>query len=130
MVGSFVVRPGFVTFLALASYNEMRAKERARKMKPALISWEEAKKYTYHSGTLLVDLREPEAYQKEHISGAWNISYDDLEQHLHEMMNYDRIIFYCDYGNHSLKAAKMLAKKGKWASSIAGGYEGRSGKRR
>jgi len=40
-----------------------------------------------------------------------------------EMMNYDRIIFYCDHGNHSLQAARKLAKKGKWASSIAGGYE-------
>uniref|UniRef100_UPI003FF100FD rhodanese-like domain-containing protein n=1 Tax=Eubacterium sp. TaxID=142586 RepID=UPI003FF100FD len=39
------------------------------------------------------------------------------------MMNYDRIIFYCDHGNHSLQAARELAKKGKWASSIAGGYE-------
>ena len=33
------------------------------------------------------------------------------------------LIFYCDHGNHSLQAARELAKKGKWASSIAGGYE-------
>lgn len=99
-------------------------------MKPGLISWEEAEKYKYHSQTLLVDLRETEAYEKEHISGAWNISFDELEEHMQEIMNYERIIFYCDYGNHSLKAAKLLAQKGKWACSIAGGYEGRYRKRR
>ena len=99
-------------------------------MKPGLISWEEAENYKYHSQTLLVDLRETDAYEKEHISGAWNISFDELEEHMQEIMNYERIIFYCDYGNHSLKAAKLLAQKGKWACSIAGGYEGRDRKRR
>ena len=33
-------------------------------MKPGLISWEEAAKYTYHSGTLLIDLRDSDAYEK------------------------------------------------------------------
>lgn len=99
-------------------------------MKPGLISWEEAEKYKYHSTTLLVDLREPEMYEKEHISGAWNISFDELEERMPEIMNYERIIFYCAHGNHSLKAAKLLAQKGKWACSIAGGYEGRYRKRR
>ena len=99
-------------------------------MRPELISWEEASKYTYHSGTLLIDLREPELYEKGHMSGAWNITYEELDQHMNEIMNYERIIFYCDHGTHSLRAAKLLAQKGKWASSIAGGYEGRYRKRR
>ena len=99
-------------------------------MKPLVISWEEAMKYTYHSGTLLVDLREERAYQREHISGAWNIPCEKLEENIEQMMNYHRIIFYCDYGNHSLQAAKQLVKRGKWASSVAGGFEGRKRKRR
>lgn len=105
-------------------------KEEEQVVKPTLISWDEAIKYTYHSGTLLVDLRDEDAYQKGHVSGAWNVPYEQLEQSIDQMMNYDRIIFYCDFGNHSLQAAKLLAKKGKWASSIAGGYEGRNRKRR
>lgn len=92
-------------------------------MKPQLISWQEASKYIYHSGTLLVDLRDEKTYQEEHISGAWNIPYDRLDEHMEEFMNYDRVIFYCDHGNHSLKAARELSRQGKWASSIAGGYE-------
>lgn len=99
-------------------------------MKPRLISWEEALKFTYHSGTLLVDLRDEESYQKEHISGAWNVPYEQLEERLNQMMDYERIIFYCDYGTHSLQAAKLLAKRGKMTSSVAGGFEGRNRKRR
>ena len=92
-------------------------------MKPNLVSFSEASKYIYHSKTLLVDLRSREAFATSHISGAWYIPYEELSQYQEEMMNYDRIIFYCDHGNHSLQAARELAKKGKWASSIAGGYE-------
>lgn len=99
-------------------------------MKPGLISWEEAEKYTYHSGVLMIDLRDKESYEKGHISGAWNISYEDLEKNIEKVMHFDCIILYCDYGNHSLKAAKMLADKGKWACSVAGGYEVRYRKRR
>lgn len=98
-------------------------------MKPNLISWEEAEKYVYHSGILVLDLRDKEAYEKGHISGAWNISYDDLMQDIEKVRHFERIILYCDYGNHSLKAAKVLADNGMWASSVAGGYEGRYGKR-
>jgi len=60
-----------------------------------------------------VDLRSREAFATSHISGAWNIPYEELSQYQEEMMNYDRIIFYCDHGNHSLQAARELAKKRK-----------------
>ena len=68
-------------------------------MKPNLVSFSEASKYIYHSKTLLVDLRSREAFATSHISGAWNIPYEELSQYQEEMMNYDRIIFYCDHGN-------------------------------
>ena len=66
-------------------------------MKPNLVSFSEASKYIYHSKTLLVDLRSREAFATSHISGAWNIPYEELSQYQEEMMNYDRIIFYCDH---------------------------------
>jgi rhodanese-related sulfurtransferase len=92
-------------------------------MKPELVSFAEASKYIYHSGTLLVDLRSREAYESGHVSGAWNIPFDEWQDHIDELMNYDRVIFYCAGGNHSLQAARELSKRGKRASSIAGGYE-------
>lgn len=97
--------------------------------KPRLISWEEAEKYKYHSGTLLIDLREPAQYQEGHLSGAWNVAFDELENYLELICHYDYVIFYCASGNHSLKAAKLVGKRGKQALSIAGGYESRYGKK-
>ena len=49
-------------------------------MKPNLVSFSEASKYIYHSKTLLVDLRSREAFATSHISGAWNIPYEELSQ--------------------------------------------------
>ena len=72
-----------------------------------------------------MDLREREEYEKEHITGAWNISFEELDEHLEQMSNYERVIFYCTHGNHSLVAARQLAKEGRQAYSIAGGYEER-----
>lgn len=98
-------------------------------MKPQIMSWEQALKYIYNSDTLLVDLRDKEEYARGHITGAWNIPYDHLEEHLGEMGSYGRVIFYCARGNHSLAAARMIARQGRIGCSVAGGYEARMRKR-
>ncbi len=92
-------------------------------MQPQIIPWERVSRYIYKPDTLIVDLREREEYEKGHITGAWNISYEELDDHLEQMSNYERVIFYCTHGNHSLVAARQLARKGRQAYSIAGGYE-------
>ncbi|MCH5253019.1 MAG: rhodanese-like domain-containing protein [Lachnospiraceae bacterium] len=86
------------------------------------MSWEQISRYVYSNHTLLVDLREKEDFRKGHVTGAWNIPYEELEEHIREMSGYERIIFYCTHGNHSLAAARQLAKLGHQAYSIAGGY--------
>lgn len=87
------------------------------------MSWDQVSKYIYNSDTLLIDLRDKTDYAKGHITGAWNIPYDELEDHLAEMSSYGRVVFYCDHGNHSLVAARMLARRGQQTYSVAGGYE-------
>ena len=99
-------------------------------MRPQIIPWERVSRYIYKPDTLLVDLREKDEYEQGHITGAWNISYEELEEHLEQMNNYERVIFYCTHGNHSLAAARMLAKRGRQAFSIAGGYENEERKKR
>lgn len=94
-------------------------------MRPKIIPWERVSRYIYKPDTLIIDLREKEEYEKGHITGAWNISYEEVEEHLEQMSHYERVIFYCTHGNHSLVAARELAKSGREAYSIAGGYEGR-----
>lgn len=96
-------------------------------MKPQIMSWEQISRYIYNSDTLLVDLREKEDYAAGHVTGAWNVPYEELEDHLSEMSSYERVIFYCTHGNHSLVAARTFAKRGRQAYSLAGGYE--AGKR-
>lgn len=97
-------------------------------MRPQIIPWERISRYIYRPDTLIVDLRSREEYRKGHITGAWNILYDDLEDAIGKMADYERVIFYCAHGNHSLAAARMLAGRGKQAFSVAGGFE--SGERK
>lgn len=96
-------------------------------MRPKLMTWDQASRYIYNSDTLFVDLRDQEEYAKWHVTGSWNIPYDEWEEHLREMESYARVIFYCTHGNHSLAAARTLSKFGREAYSIAGGYERRRG---
>jgi rhodanese-related sulfurtransferase len=94
-------------------------------MQPQIIPWGRVSRYIYKQDTLLVDLRDREEYELGHITGAWNIPYEELEEHLDQMSNYERVIFYCTHGNHSLAAARLLAKRGQPAYSLAGGYVNR-----
>jgi len=92
-------------------------------MRPQIMTWDQVSKYIYNSDTLLVDLRSKEEYEKEHLSGAWNIPYEKIEQYFPKMSSYNKVVFYCAHGNHSLVAARMLARRGQIAYSVAGGYE-------
>lgn len=92
-------------------------------MRPEFVPWEQVSKYIYHSDTLFVDLRDKEEYNMGHVTGAWNIPYEELVEHLDEFGSYERVVFYCDRGNHSLSAARMLARRGQQSISVAGGYE-------
>lgn len=92
-------------------------------MRPQFVPWEQVSKYIYNSDTLFVDLRDGKEYQMGHVTGAWNIPYEELNEHLDELGAYERVVFYCDRGNHSLSAARILAKRGQMSFSVAGGYE-------
>lgn len=92
-------------------------------MMPEIMQWEKLSRYIYRSDALVIDLRDREAYQKGHVTGAWNIPYEELEEHWKEVRGYDIVILYCDHGNHSLTAARRLAKEGIQTFSMAGGYE-------
>ncbi len=76
-------------------------------------------------GTILIDLRDEEDYQRGHIQGAKNIPYErwqiEKETWTHR---YETVVFYCDRGNQSMYAAREMNKRGYYAISIAGGYQG------
>jgi 3-mercaptopyruvate sulfurtransferase SseA len=59
------------------------------------ISLADAKK-SYDDGTgYFVDARPAQAYNDEHIKGAVNITYNDLDSHLKELKTKKKIIVYC-----------------------------------
>ena len=63
---------------------------------------------------LVVDVRSPDQYEKEHIPGAINIPLDKLEEKLGELPRDRPIVVYCGSSRctASLKAARLLSEKG------------------
>lgn len=63
---------------------------------------------------LLIDVRTADEYAKGHIDGATNIPHEDLESKLAEIETYKdkQVILYCNTGNKSGEAAKLLLEKG------------------
>ncbi len=78
--------------------------------------------------TVIVDLRKNEEFRKEHIMGAINIPYEELEKYMPQLQNYQNIIFYCARGNTSLLAAREMDRKGFHVMTLYGGIHGARGK--
>lgn len=92
------------------------------------ISVKQMLSYIGKRGTIVVDLREKEVFEKEHILGAVNIPYEELDKQIHKMYGYKNIILYCERGNTSLLAARDLSKKGFYVMTLYGGIIGARGK--
>lgn len=76
-------------------------------------------------GTILIDLRDEKEYRDAHIPGAKNIPYERWETEKETWKHrYDTVVFYCERGNQSMYAAKEMNKRGYYAISIAGGFQG------
>lgn len=78
--------------------------------------------YVDRYDALIIDLREPASYKSSHIRNAINIPYEKLESN-HQDFNEDKIlIFYCEHGTNSIKAAKLMARRGYETRSVIGGF--------
>lgn len=112
-----------VTFYIIMSYNVI--KKNVISMSFSIIPIQDLENYLRRPGTILIDLREEEDYEQGHIKGAKNIPYErwqvEKETWTHR---YDTVVFYCERGNQSMYAAREMNKKGYYAISIAGGYQG------
>ena len=66
------------------------------------------------SGTLLVDVRTKEEFDKEHLDGAINIPWEQTDA-LIDLIGNDKqrqVVFYCRSGNRVGKAIAVLEKEG------------------
>ena len=76
---------------------------------------------------ILVDIRSEEAYRLGHLPGAVYGTTQMIEQVLKKNSD-KKIIFYCDYGNQSMRLAKTYGEQGyKNLASIVGGYHAYEG---
>lgn len=80
-------------------------------------------RYYEKDDCILVDLRSREEYEKSHIPSAISLPYEDIDDYVSQLNQYNQVILYCDRGNLSLLAARELSKTCKsHMISIGGGY--------
>ncbi len=83
--------------------------------------WQEAAGLL-EAGHALVDVRTPAEYAQGHIDGAVNIPVDDLRGRLDELDPRKPVYVYCQSGQRSYLACRILTGRGFAASHLAGGY--------
>ena len=72
---------------------------------------------------LLLDVRNPDEYDRCCIAGAVLIPLGELGRRLGEVPRGRDIVVYCHHGMRSLNAAAMLAQAGIEAASLRGGID-------
>lgn len=77
----------------------------------------------------LIDVREPQEFDKGHILGARNIPVTQMKNRLVEIRKDKPVYLYCQSGSRSARAAQLLHKKGyQDISQLKGGFKKWSGK--
>jgi thiosulfate sulfurtransferase len=74
-------------------------------------------------GTLLIDIRDPASYKKEHWKGALNYPFDELEQGRAFLPKNRKLVLYCEHGGGSMQLARQMGREGYRVATVVGGYE-------
>lgn len=61
---------------------------------------------------VLVDVRTPAEFAGGSITGAVNIPFDELEQHINMLTQYAKVYLFCHSGGRSKQACALLARNG------------------
>ena len=70
---------------------------------------------------ILVDVRQPDEYQRGHINGAKLVPLGELGRRMKELPKNREIVVVCATGNRSRSATKMLVREGYNAVNMKGG---------
>jgi rhodanese-related sulfurtransferase len=87
----------------------------------ALAQWNEVASLD-PSATLLLDVRRPDERARGFIPGSMHIPLDELRQRLSELPRDREIIAYCQSGQRSYNAARMLSQHGFRVRNLTGSY--------
>jgi thiosulfate sulfurtransferase len=74
-------------------------------------------------GTILIDIRDREAYRREHWPGARNCPFDELEQGKIILPKNRKLLLYCEHGGGSMQLARRLGQEGYRVATVVGGYQ-------
>jgi phage shock protein E len=61
---------------------------------------------------IIIDIRTREEYLAGHIPGVNLVSFDELEHHVSEIPENEKVLLICRSGNRSARAASLLKNKG------------------
>lgn len=84
------------------------------------ISARDIGQYIYNRAYVLIDVRQPAEYRRQHIKGAVCIPHEYLLDRIRGLHNAVPIL-YCDRGGLSMQAARELQEQGYRAISVIGG---------
>lgn len=73
-------------------------------------------------GSVLVDVRTKEEFEKGSIEGALNIEIDDLRERYSELDPDKEVVVFCQVGQRGHSAARLLTQLGFRVSNLNGGY--------
>ena len=73
------------------------------------------------SGWQIVDVRRPDEFEAGHIPGAQSLPLDELRQRCAEIALGTPVVTYCDVGQRSYYANRILRQRGYRAYNLAGG---------
>ena len=95
-----------------------------------VINSKEFDKYVLNKRAIIIDVRNKEAFEAEHIRNAVNIPFEKLETQYNKMPKEYILILYCERGGSSMLAAKELFDRGHVVKALMGGMQGYTGKYR
>ena len=73
---------------------------------------------------VLVDIRDPNAFEAAHVDGATRLSNENLQQFLQQADHDKPLLVMCYHGHSSQQAAQFLAQQGfEQVFSVDGGFE-------
>jgi NADPH-dependent 2,4-dienoyl-CoA reductase/sulfur reductase-like enzyme/rhodanese-related sulfurtransferase len=83
-----------------------------------LVHWEDLD----GGGALILDVRDPMEYKRDHVDGAQNFPLDEIRDRLDELPKDRPIWTYCFVGQRSYYAARALSQYGFQVKNISGGF--------
>ncbi len=85
------------------------------------VHWHQLTKFV-DEGAFLLDVRTLAEYGRGHIDGSTNIPLNELRSRIAEIPNEREIVTYCQSGQRSYVAYRMLRQHGFRVKNLAGGY--------